>query len=133
MRRVFGQMLEREYTMEELLRRPGVRYRDLAPHAGSPAVPGEVADQLEIQIKYQGYIDRQASEIERHASSENAALPEDLDYRTVRGLSHEVQQKLNQHRPETIGQASRISGITPAAISLLLVHLKRRGSDDKAA
>jgi tRNA uridine 5-carboxymethylaminomethyl modification enzyme len=133
-KRVFGQVLEREYMLEELLRRPGVSYRDLAALAGGPEfVPGDVGDQVEVQVKYQGYIDRQQSEVQRQASLENLALPADLDYQRVRGLSREVQQKLNQHRPETIGQASRISGVTPAAISLLLVHLKRREAAGKAA
>ena len=81
--------------------------------------------QIEIAAKYSGYIDRQRDEIERHRAQEDLRLPLDLDYRTVRGFSTEVQQKLNLHKPETIGQAARISGITPAAISLLLVHLKR--------
>jgi tRNA uridine 5-carboxymethylaminomethyl modification enzyme len=84
-----------------------------------------VADQVEIQTKYHGYIERQRTEVERQRAHEDTALPADLDYRTVRGLSVEVQQKLNLHRPETLGQAARISGITPAAVSLLLVHLKR--------
>jgi tRNA uridine 5-carboxymethylaminomethyl modification enzyme len=84
-----------------------------------------VAEQIEIQAKYEGYIERQRDEVARRAEFEDCALPPDLDYREVRGLSAEVQQKLNHHRPETIGQAGRISGITPAAISLLLVYLKR--------
>ena len=85
----------------------------------------KVAEQVEIQAKYEGYITRQHAEVERRKDAESTRLPQDLDYREVRGLSTEAQQKLNRHRPETIGQASRISGITPAAISLLLVHLKR--------
>jgi len=88
---------------------------------------------VEIQSKYQGYIERQRLEVERHLAHETTRLPMDLDYRDVRGLSIEVQQKLNLHRPETLGQAGRISGITPAAISLLLVHLKRRGSAQAVA
>ena len=106
----------------ELLKRPEIRYADLVTQA--PAAP-EVAEQLEIQVKYQGYIERQREEVARRREFEALALPPDLDYRRVTGLSVEVQQKLNRHRPETIGQASRISGVTPAAISLLLVHLKR--------
>ena len=94
--------------------------------AASPIIDAAVAAQVEIQAKYQGYVARQREEIERHERYESMTLPEDLDYGDVRGLSIEVRQKLSQHRPETIGQASRISGITPAAISLLLVHLKRR-------
>ncbi len=132
--RIFGQVLEREYLLEELLRRPGVTYAALSELAPAPGQqPAAVSDQVEIQVKYQGYIDRQQTEIERQASNEHLSLPPDLDYRTVRGLSKEVQQKLAQHRPETIGQASRISGITPAAISLLLVHLKRINAGGKAA
>jgi tRNA uridine 5-carboxymethylaminomethyl modification enzyme len=84
-----------------------------------------VAEQVEIQAKYEGYIERQRDEVARRAASESQALPAELDYRDVRGLSAEVQQKLNHHRPETLGQAARISGVTPAAISLLMVHLKR--------
>jgi tRNA uridine 5-carboxymethylaminomethyl modification enzyme len=106
----------------EILRRPEARYADLVPDA---VVDPVVAQQIEIQAKYDGYIERQRDEVARRAEFEDCALPPDLDYREVRGLSAEVQQKLNHHRPETIGQAGRISGITPAAISLLLVHLKR--------
>ncbi len=106
----------------ELLRRPEIRYTDLV--ADLPAAP-EVAEQLEIQVKYEGYIERQREEVARRREFEGLSLPADFDYRGVKGLSVEVQQKLNQHRPGTLGQASRISGITPAAISLLLVHLKR--------
>ena len=86
---------------------------------------GQIEEQIEIAVKYQGYIDRQAGEIERNESHENTRLPEALDYAEVRGLSFEARQKLTAIRPETIGQASRISGITPATISLLMVHLKR--------
>ncbi len=127
MEALFGQVLDRDQTLEELLRRPGVAYADLMTLSGAgPAVTdAEIAAQVEIQIKYRGYIDRQRDEIERQQHFDDARLPSDLDYRTVRGLSSEVQQKLNTHRPETLGQASRISGITPAAISLLLVHLRR--------
>jgi tRNA uridine 5-carboxymethylaminomethyl modification enzyme len=125
--RVFGQAIEREYTLHDLLRRPGVSYGQLMTLAG--AGPGAddpcVAEQVEIQCKYQGYIERQQSEIARQDAYESTRLPEDLDYRRVHGLSVEVQQKLNLHRPETLGQAARISGVTPAAVSLLLVHLKR--------
>ncbi len=125
--RVLGQPMEREYTLEELLRRPGVTYASLLtlPGAGDAVPDPLVADQVAVTIKYAGYIDRQQVEIARHREEEGRALPSDLDYRTVRGLSAEVQQKLNLHKPETIGQATRISGITPAAIALLLVHLKR--------
>ena len=125
--RVLGKGIEREYALTELLRRPDVSYASLMslPGTGEAAVDPEVAEQVEIQIKYDGYIARQHDEVLRREQYEATALPRDLDYGSVRGLSREVQQKLNQHKPETIGQASRISGLTPAAISLLLVHLKR--------
>ena len=125
--RVFGQPLEREHTLAELLRRPGVDYASLMTLSGTgPGVADEqVAGQVEIQAKYQGYIERQEEEIARHGQSENLRLPPDVDYSRLRGLSVEAQQKLNQHHPETVGQASRIPGVTPAAISILLVHLKR--------
>ena len=106
----------------DLLRRPEMSYADVVP--GS-ALPAEVTEQVEIQAKYEGYIARQKNELARRRDLDTLALPAELDYREVRGLSAEVQQKLNQHRPETIGQAARISGVTPAAVSLLLVHLKR--------
>ena len=125
--RVLGHPLEREHTLADLLRRPDVGYAKLMtlPGAGPAVADAQVAGQVEIQAKYQGYIDRQDEEIARHGESENLRLPLDVDYTKLRGLSAEVQQKLNKHRPETVGQASRISGITPAAISILLVHLKR--------
>jgi tRNA uridine 5-carboxymethylaminomethyl modification enzyme len=109
-------------SVYELLRRPGVHYDDVAP---APLAAADIASQVETQAKYEGYIERQREEVARRAELESRALPFDLDYRTVRGLSAEVQQKLNRHRPETVGQAARFSGVTPAAISLLLVHLKR--------
>ena len=108
------------------------------PGAGEAVADAAVAEQAEITTKYAGYIERQQDEIARHRGQEELRLPAGLDYRGVRGLSAEVQQKLNQHQPETIGQAARISGMTPAAISLLLVHLKRgfaglaRAGDDPA-
>src|SRR5213083_1220007 len=125
--RVLGKPIEREYSLMDLLKRPGVGYASLAELSERGALVGDaaVASQVEIQAKYQGYVERQHEEIARQERYETMALPRDLDYRRVRGLSIEVQQKLHQHKPETIGQASRISGITPAAISLLLVHLKR--------
>lgn len=124
--RVLGKNIEREYSLHELLRRPDVTYASLMtlPTAGEPAEEG-VALQIEIQAKYQGYIEKQQGEIEQQEHFENLELPADFDYRGVRGLSIEAQQKLNQHKPQTVGQAGRISGITPATISLLLVHLKR--------
>jgi tRNA uridine 5-carboxymethylaminomethyl modification enzyme len=125
--RVLGKGIEREYPLYELLRRPDVNYASLMtlPCAGIGVEDGFVAEQVEIQAKYQGYIQRQKDEIERQEGNESTKLPTKMDYREVRGLSIEAQQKLNQHQPETMGQASRISGITPASISLLLVHLKR--------
>ena len=125
--RVLGQAIDREYTLLDLLRRPGVSYPILMtlPEAGPAVTDPQVAEQVEIACKYQGYIARQQDEITRQQAYETKLLPADLDYRNVRGLSIEVQQKLNQHRPETLGQAARVSGITPAAISLLLVHLRR--------
>src|SRR5258706_7450399 len=125
---VFSQPLEREHPLTELLRRPDVNYAQLMtlPGAGPGVADPQVAEQVEIQAKYHGYIERQREEIARAEHYENLRLPEGMDYRDVRGLSIEAQQKLNQHRPDTLGQASRISGITPAAISVLLVHLKRK-------
>ncbi len=125
--RVLGQPIEREYSLFDLLRRPCVSYGSLMtlPGAGEAVTDPRVVEQLEIAAKYQGYIQRQREEVERHRATESLRLPPDLDYRDVPGLSIEVQQKLNQHKPETLGQAARISGVTPAAISILLVHLKR--------
>jgi len=113
--------------LSEALRRPGVRYAELMklPGAGEPVEDPAVAEQLEIEARYHGYIDRQRQEVERMRAQETLALPRDLDYASVRGLSVEVRQKLVAHKPETIGQASRVQGVTPAALSLLLVHLKR--------
>jgi len=126
--RVFGAKLSREYRLEDLLRRPKVTYRDLMSlNAAGPGVDQEiVAEQVEVQVKYAGYIQRQREEILRVQEKETTSLAELSDYDNVVGLSHEVRQKLNDHRPETVGQASRISGVTPAAISLLLIHLKKR-------
>jgi tRNA uridine 5-carboxymethylaminomethyl modification enzyme len=125
--RVLGQTIEREYSMFELLRRPNVSYAGLMtlPIAADPRVDPAVAEQVEIAAKYQGYIDRQQDEVAHSRALEDAALPDDIDYALVHGLSREAQIKLNAQKPETIGQASRIQGITPASISLLLVHVKR--------
>jgi tRNA uridine 5-carboxymethylaminomethyl modification enzyme len=150
--RVLGKPIEREYPLFELLRRPGVGYAELmgleggrwapAPQPddadGRPLVSREtlgelyaaVVEQLEIAAKYAGYIERQKDEVERAAGHESLRLPEDLDYTQVSALSIEVRQKLQKHRPETLGQAARISGVTPAAISLLLIHLKKKGYKD---
>ena len=113
---------QQKTSLLELLRRPEVTYATLGVGEG---VDLDVASQVEIQVKYQGYIERQREEIARAKALEDERLPEDLDYRQVKGLSVEVQQKLNAFKPQTVGQASRVSGVTPAAISLLLVHLKR--------
>jgi tRNA uridine 5-carboxymethylaminomethyl modification enzyme len=131
--RVLGKPIEREYALLELLRRPDVNYTSLMtlPGAGRGVEDEKVAEQVETQAKYHGYIERQRYEIGRNEQYENLGLPEELDYCGVRGLSIEVQQKLNLHKPETIAQAARISGVTPAAISLLLVHLKRGFLDTK--
>ena len=112
-------------SLFETLRRPEVSYHSLSSNT---ALENDVTAQVEIQAKYEGYIDRQQAEVKRRESQETAALPSTLDYADVRGLSNEVRQKLATQRPETIGQAARISGVTPAAISLLLVHLKKRGA-----
>jgi tRNA uridine 5-carboxymethylaminomethyl modification enzyme len=140
--RLIGKAIEREYSLADLLRRPGVGFDAVAevariarPEAAVPretlraelgdALADSVIEQVEIATKYAGYIDKQVEDVERSASYENLRLPEDLDYGQVTALSFEVRQKLSRHRPQTLGQASRISGITPAAISLLLVHLKK--------
>ena len=121
--------LSREANGEELLRRPEMDYHQLtAVAAFAPALADtQAAEQVEIQVKYEGYIARQQDEIEKQQRNENAILPLDLDYRQVSGLSNEVIAKLNDHKPNSIGQASRISGITPAAISILLIWLKKQG------
>jgi len=125
--RVLGQPMEREYRLFDLLRRPQVSYASLLtlPGAGAAVAAPEVIEQLEIQAKYQGYIERQKDEVEKSLAHESLSLPDDIDYAKVHGLSFEVRQKFAQMRPQTLGQASRLQGVTPAAISLLLVHLKR--------
>ncbi len=125
---VLGQQISKESNLHDLLRRPGVGYVDLMafPDAETEQnLASDVIEQVEIQVKYQGYIDRQNEEIQRRQGLEETRFPDNIDYTQVSGLSIEVQQKLNQFRPQTVGQASRISGVTPAAIALLLVHLKR--------
>lgn len=126
--RVLGQGIEREYPLFDLLRRPDVSYESLMtlPGVGPGETDCQVTQQLEIAAKYQGYIDRQQEEIERSRHYEELALPFDLDYCEIRGLSIEAQQKLNKLKPETLGQAGRISGMTPAAVSLLLVFIKKK-------
>ena len=126
----------------ELLRRPGLSYDDVVSLAGGSEgdwrederLMVQVPLQVDVQAKYSGYIERQHEEIERQRRNEDALLPGDLDYAEVRGLSNEVRQRLAQHRPATLGLAARIPGVTPAAVSLLLIHLKRRtGSATQAA
>ena len=147
--RVLGKAIDHEYSLAELLRRPEIAYADLMGLDGGRFASPEIAalddvsretviDQIDISAKYAGYIDRQNDEVQRAAHYENMLLPSDLDYLAIPALSMEVRQKLAKHRPETLGQASRISGVTPAAISLLLVHLRRArsgkfASADKAA
>jgi len=128
-KKVVGNVLEKEANLMELLRRPEVSYEGLLslPGAGEAVEDPFVAEQLEIQAKYHGYIERQQAEVEKHKRHESTELSVNMDYSLVKGLSNEVAQKLNNHKPVTIGQASRISGVTPAAVSLLLVYLKKNG------
>jgi len=137
--RVLGKNIEREYSLFDLLRRPGVNYTSLVEMNDSKyqseivsretlgELHGDVVEQVEIAAKYSGYIDRQKDEVERAAHYETLRLPAEMDYMQVSALSIEVRQKLQKHRPETLGQASRISGVTPAAVSLLMIHLKKGG------
>ncbi len=141
--RLLGKALQHEHSLADLLRRPGLGFDEVAeivsiarPDApvvsretlvaelGAP-LAGAVIEQLEVTIKYAGYIDKQLEEVERAVHFEGLTLPAELDYAQVTALSHEVRQKLSRHRPQTLGQASRIAGVTPAAISLLLVHLRK--------
>ncbi|MGB0845415.1 MAG: tRNA uridine-5-carboxymethylaminomethyl(34) synthesis enzyme MnmG [Thiolinea sp.] len=137
--RVFGDKITHEYRLFELLRRPQVTYENLMslevtrPDVGMPVLDEKVREQVEIQCKYAGYIERQQAEIAKQQRHEETLLPEQLDYADVQGLSNEVRQKLQEQRPVTIGQASRIPGMTPAAISLLLVHLKKQTMRDAGA
>jgi tRNA uridine 5-carboxymethylaminomethyl modification enzyme len=141
--RLLGKAIEHEHTLADLLRRPGIDF-DTVVEVTRIARPGvtvsretltdelgaqlanELIEQLEIATKYAGYIDKQNEEVTRAQGLESLALPDELDYNQVTALSFEVRQKLSQHRPQTLGQATRISGVTPAAISLLLVHLKKK-------
>lgn len=130
---VVDQPLSREYSLQDLIKRPGISYADVAGVKGEASNDPQVAQQVEIQIKYSGYIDRQSEEIERSRRYENSRIPTEFDYHTVEGLSNEVKQKLSSAQPETLARASRIPGVTPAAISLLLIYLKKRGILDKHA
>jgi tRNA uridine 5-carboxymethylaminomethyl modification enzyme len=125
--------LSHEYNLLELLKRPELKYADIAALVASPEneVCEQVSEQIEIGVKYAGYIDRQQEEIDRLRRYENTRLPLDFDYSIIEGLSNEVKQKLGNTRPQTLAQASRIPGVTPAAVSLLLVYLKKRGLLDR--
>ncbi len=125
---VLGKPLSKEANLEDLLKRPEMDYERIheLPGSGSPVENADVARQVEIQVKYSGYIQRQQEEILRHIKHESREIPEAFDYEAIKGLSSEVRQKLLDHKPGTIGQAARIPGVTPAAISLLLIHLKKR-------
>ena len=118
--------MTRDHSLAELLRRPEIAYSHIAEIGADSAEDPNVADQVEIEIKYEGYISRQADEIERLRRNENTELPVDLDYDVIGGLSNEIKQKLKEVRPETVAQASRVQGVTPAAVSQILVHLKKR-------
>ena len=138
--KVLGTKIEREYLLSDLLKRPNVTYKTLMemPCLEGAALPGgipfgEYAEQVEVQVKYEGYIARQQGEVARQLSHENQLIPKEIDFESITSLSYEVRQKMKTHRPETVGQASRISGITPAAISLLLIHLKRHYYSVKTA
>lgn len=133
--RVIGKEIEREYSLADLLKRPDVSYDSLASLTSITGdnwrtendLDNQVKEQVEIQIKYAGYIERQVREVKRQQYYEDLRLPADINYSEVSALSIEVRQKLDKQRPETLGQASRISGVTPAAISLLLIYLKKQG------
>jgi len=139
---VFGQALSHEYSLAELLKRPQVTYKELVGALDGRwaneveefdlTLQTQINEQVEIGIKYQGYIDRQSLEIERHSYYEHLELPKLLDYADISGLSNEVRQKLIANKPQTLGQAARISGVTPAAISILLIYLKK-GAGKKSA
>ena len=138
---LFGKQLEREYSVRDLLKRPQVTYQALMSLetaegqllAGPGLADAVAAEQVEIQVKYEGYVNKQQEEVERQQAQESVAIPEDIDYDAITSLSIEVRQRLKTSCPQTVGQASRISGITPAAISLLLIHIKRMQYRKKAA
>jgi len=127
--------ISHEYSLMDLLKRPGVEYADVANLKDAPEHPvsEQVAEQVQIAVKYAGYISRQADDIERLRRQENTPLPVDMDYANIEGLSNEVKQKLIEAKPETLASASRIQGITPAAVSLLLISLKKRAIASKSA
>ena len=126
--------LVREYSLADLLRRPELEFQDVATLSGEPYVSTEhAAEQVATQIKYAGYIERQAQDIAKLHRQESLVIPDDIDFANVRGLSNEIQQKLTASRPSTIARAGRISGVTPAALSLLLVYIKRKDGMKKAS
>ncbi len=126
--RIWGKKMHKEASLMDLLRRPEVDVDNLIAFSELENIPQQVAEQVAIQAKYAGYIDRQQTEINRSKRYDHLRLPENVDYSLVSGLSNEVSEKLKAQRPETLGQASRIPGVTPAAISLLLVHLKKKSA-----
>jgi tRNA uridine 5-carboxymethylaminomethyl modification enzyme len=133
-----GERLDKEASLEQVLRRPGIGLRMLEQALEWSPLADDVAEQVEVQIKYQGYIVRQEAEIQRLRRHEQTPLPADLDYASVGGLSHEVRQKLEAARPDNLARAARIPGVTPAAVSQLLIHLKKHerlqaGSDRASA
>jgi|TARA_R110000851_G_scaffold308369_1_gene467224 tRNA uridine 5-carboxymethylaminomethyl modification enzyme len=138
---VLGKQIEREYSLHDLLKRPNVHYETLAELkdnagetlAGTLVKEPHVSEQVEIQIKYAGYVNRQQEEVKKQANLDDQVIPEEINYDTIQSLSIEVRQKLKQSRPQTVGQARRVSGVTPAAISLLLIHIKRLQYDRKVA
>lgn len=138
---VTGNTLEREYSLFDLLKRPQVSYDALMQAAGKAGVGNDsavvsepaVSEQVEIQVKYAGYVARQQEDVQRQAAQENLTIPEDIDYDSISSLSIEVRQRLKLARPQTLGQAGRISGVTPAAVALLLIHLKRLQGKRRAA
>ncbi|HBT33557.1 MAG TPA: tRNA uridine-5-carboxymethylaminomethyl(34) synthesis enzyme MnmG [Pusillimonas sp.] len=138
---VLGKQIEREYSLHDLLKRPNVHYETLAELkdnagetlAGTLVKEPHVSEQVEIQIKYAGYVNRQQEEVKKQANLDDQVIPEEINYDTIQSLSIEVRQKLKQSRPQTVGQAQRVSGVTPAAISLLLIHIKRLQYDRKVA
>jgi tRNA uridine 5-carboxymethylaminomethyl modification enzyme len=121
-----GQPMTREYSLLDLLKRPELEYKDLASLKGEPVDNPQVSEQVQIQVKYAGYITRQQDDIEKLRRHENTVLPDDLNYDIIEGMSKEIRQKLSEQRPETLAAAGRVPGVTPAAVSLLLIHLKKR-------
>ncbi|TNE86194.1 MAG: tRNA uridine-5-carboxymethylaminomethyl(34) synthesis enzyme MnmG, partial [Gammaproteobacteria bacterium] len=126
-----GAALNREYSLHDLLKRPELGYQDVCDLAGVVEIAADVAEQVEIEAKYSGYIDRQQDEIDRLRRQENTPIPADFNYQAVKGLSNEVKQKLTEARPETLARASRIPGVTPAAVSLLLIYLKKKSTAEQ--